>query len=245
MRRAFGRCVVLSRSHMVRRVMAFIIAIDGPAGAGKSTIARQLAQKLGFALVDTGAIYRSVAFAASERHVSPDDGESLGALARSLAIDFRFEQGVNRVRLDGVDVTDDIRTPECSRLASRVSAHPAVRDALLELQRRLGRDSLGGAVLEGRDIGTVVFPDASLKVFLTASEEVRARRRFEELCDKGNDVTFEAVLRDQRERDHEDANRAVAPLRPADDAVLYDTSGRPPEHVVEDLARLAHDRRSR
>lgn len=227
---------------MVRRIMAFIVAIDGPAGAGKSTIARKLAQTLGFALVDTGAIYRSVALLANERGVSSEDGPALGTLARNMRLEFEFQEGDNRVRLDERDVTDDIRTPECSRLASRVSAHPEVRDALLELQRRLGREARVGAVLEGRDIGTVVFPDATLKIFLTASEEVRAARRFEELRSKGSDVAFATVLHDQRVRDHEDANRAVAPLKPAADAVLYDTSGRLPEQIVGDLARLARER---
>lgn len=222
--------------------MGFIVAIDGPAGAGKSTVARRVAQQLGFALVDTGAIYRCVALASMQSGVSVDDDAGLGALAASLDIDFHFENDVNRVRLDGRDVTESIRTPDCSRLASRVAAQPAVRDALLELQRRLARSAPAGAVIEGRDIGTVVFPDAGLKIFLTASETVRARRRFDELKAKGEDVVFEDVLNDQIARDHEDAHRSIAPLRPAEDAVIYDTSGRSTERVVADLVQLASER---
>lgn len=225
--------------------MGFIVAIDGPAGAGKSTVARLVAQRLGFALVDTGAIYRCVALAAMSRGLDLDDEAALGELARSLTIDFRFEDSANRVCLDGTDVTDGIRTPECSRTASRVSARPSVRAALLELQRRLARTAPSGAVLEGRDIGTVVFPDAPLKIFLTASAEERARRRFEELRAKGSGVEFADVLNDQIARDHEDTSREVAPLKPADDAVLYDTSGRSTDEVVSDLVQLARVRMER
>lgn len=224
--------------------MGFIVAIDGPAGAGKSTVARLVAQQLGFALVDTGAIYRCVGLAAIQRGVSIDDGTELGTLAASLEIDFHFENDVNRVRLDGHDVTESIRRPECSLLASRVATQPAVRDALMELQRRLARSAPAGAVIEGRDIGTVVFPDAGLKIFLTASETVRAQRRFDELKGKGEDVVFEDVLKDQIARDYEDANRSVAPLRPAEDAVIYDTSGRSSEQVVVDLVQLALGRQA-
>lgn len=222
--------------------MGFIVAIDGPAGAGKSTVARLLAQRLGFALVDTGAIYRCVALAALRNGLPVDAGKQLGALAASLKIEFQFKDGVNRVWLDGQDVTESIRSPECSRLASQVATQPAVRDALFELQRAPARAAPSGAVIEGRDIGTVVFPDAGLKIFLTASETVRARRRFEELKAKGEDVVFEDVLKDQIARDHEDAHRTVAPLRPAVDAVIYDTSGRSTETVVADLAQLASER---
>lgn len=225
--------------------MGFIVAIDGPAGAGKSTVARLVANRLGFALVDTGAIYRCVALAALSRKIDLDDEEALGALAESLQIDFHFQDDANRVSLDGQDVTDAIRTPECSRAASRVSARPPVRAALLELQRRLARTAPSGAVLEGRDIGTVVFPDAPLKIFLTASAEERARRRFEELRAKGSGVEFADVLNDQMARDHEDTSREVAPLKPADDAVLYDTSARSTDEVVSDLVHLTRVRMER
>ena len=204
-----------------------IVAIDGPAGAGKSTVARRLADALGFVLVDTGALYRSVALAAQRAREGWSDGAAVGALARAivarsgLVIDRDPERGV-RVRLDGDDVTDAIRTPEIGMGASTVSAHKEVRDALLDLQRQAGRE--GGVVLEGRDIGTVVFPDAEVKFFLTARPEVRARRRHDELAAKGAAVTFDETLADVRRRDEQDTRRAVAPLRKAADATLLDNS---------------------
>ncbi len=204
-----------------------IVAIDGPAGAGKSTVARRLADALGFVLVDTGAMYRVVAVAARDAGLAWNDGDGVSRLADALvtrgALSFErdAERGV-RVRLDGVDVTDAIRAPDVGMGASTVSAFPGVRDALLELQRQAGRG--GGVVLEGRDIGTVVFPDADVKFFLTARPEVRARRRHEELVAKGQSVTFEATLADVRQRDEQDMSRAVAPLRQAPDATLVDSS---------------------
>lgn len=218
--------------------MSFILAIDGPAGAGKSTVARQVAERLGFALVDTGAIYRCVALKARALGIDHSEERRLGELAASLRIAFLLAHGVNRVFLDGEDVTEAIRAPDVSRGASSVSSRPAVRDALLELQRRLAREAPAGAVLEGRDIGTVVFPAADAKVFLTASPETRARRRFSELAAKGVDTTYEAVLADQVARDHEDETRAVAPLKPASDAVLVDSSGLPADVVVGRICAL-------
>ena len=204
-----------------------IVAIDGPAGAGKSTVARRLADALGFILVDTGALYRAVALAAGRAGVPWSDSEGVGHLARSLlargALGFGRDQdhGV-RVRLDGEDITDAIRVPEIGMGASTVSAHKTVRDALLDMQRQAGRR--GGVVLEGRDIGTVVFPDAEVKFFLTARPEVRARRRHDELVAKGSRVTFEETLEDVRRRDEQDTMREVAPLRQAADATLLDNS---------------------
>jgi cytidylate kinase len=204
-----------------------IVAIDGPAGAGKSTVARRLADALGFVLVDTGAMYRVVAVAAKSAGIAWSDSEGVGKLADALvargALSFErdAERGV-RVRLDGADVTDAIRMPDIGMGASTVSAVKAVRDALLELQRQAGR--AGGVVLEGRDIGTVVFPDAEVKFFLTARPEVRAKRRYDELVAKGQTVTFEATLADVRQRDEQDTTRAVAPLKQAPDALLVDSS---------------------
>jgi cytidylate kinase len=219
----------------------FIVAIDGPAGAGKSSASRLLAARLGFALVDTGAIYRTVALAASRAGIGFDDEARLGALMPTLRIRFAPPAGAGagpKVFLGGDDVTVEIRTPPMSLGASAVSARPVVRDGLLELQRRLAlAPENRGAVLEGRDIGTVVFPDADLKIFLTASEECRARRRFVELRDKGDPSSYEQVLADQRLRDANDSQRAVAPLRPADDARVFDSSGIALDRVVEELAR--------
>jgi cytidylate kinase len=219
----------------------FIVAIDGPAGAGKSTAARRLAAELGFAMVDTGAIYRAVALAASRAGIAYDDDAALGALLPSVDIAFEppREPGAGqRVLLGGEDVSQAIRTPPMSLGASAVSARPVVRAALLALQRRLATSAAHrGAVLEGRDIGTVVFPDADAKFFLTAAPEVRAGRRHAELAQKGDRATLEEVLADQVKRDRDDAERAVAPLRPAADAVLLDTSSLDLEGVVELLLR--------
>jgi cytidylate kinase len=207
-----------------------IVAIDGPAGAGKSTVARQLARLLGFAMIDTGAIYRSVALAARRTGVAWDDDEGLRSLLdKGLGLVFRED----RVILRGHDVTEAIRTPEISRGASVVSARPVVRDKLLELQRELGRSAARGAVLEGRDIGTVVFPDAQVKFFLTASDEARAQRRFSELSEKGLAVNLPDVLADQRSRDKDDTERSIAPLRAASDAIRVDTTGIDLDAVVE------------
>jgi cytidylate kinase len=204
-----------------------IVAIDGPAGAGKSTVAKQLADALGFVLVDTGAMYRAVAIAAKNAGIAWADGDRVGELARelvarsALAFERDSKRGA-RVWLDGADVTDAIRAPEIGMGASTVSAHGSVRDALLEMQRQAGR--AGGVVVEGRDIGTVVFPDAEVKFFLTARPEVRARRRFDELVARGARATFEDTLEDVRKRDEQDTTRAVAPLRQASDAARIDSS---------------------
>jgi CMP/dCMP kinase len=218
----------------------FIVAIDGPAGAGKSTVSRRLAARLGFAMVDTGAIYRAVGLAAARARIPYDDDARLGPLLERIEI--RFAPGADaaggqRVLLATEDVADAIRTPAASLAASAVSARPVVRSALLELQRKLALAAGNrGAVLEGRDIGTVVFPDADAKFFLSASAEERARRRHEELVAKGQPSSYQAVLADQEARDRSDTEREVAPLRPAEDAVLVDTTGLGIELVVERLA---------
>ncbi|HZZ82977.1 MAG TPA: (d)CMP kinase [Anaeromyxobacteraceae bacterium] len=220
----------------------FIVAIDGPAGAGKSTTSRRLAARLGFAMVDTGAIYRTVALAARRRGVAFDDDASLGPLLPALTIRFAppppGDPGAGqRVLLGEEDVSLAIRTPEMSLGASAVSARPVVRAALLDLQRRLATAPANrGAVLEGRDIGTVVFPDADAKFFLTASPEVRAVRRHAELQARGDGTPFEQVLADQLQRDQNDSSRAVAPLKPAADAVIFDSSRLSLDEVVEALA---------
>ena len=208
-----------------------VIAIDGPAGAGKSTVARAVAGEIGFTYLDSGAMYRCVALGALEGGVDLDDGEALGTLAEGLEIDFDGP----RVLLGERDVTGEIRTPEVSAAASQVSIHPRVRAAMVARQRQL--IAAGRYVAEGRDIGTVVSPDSPLKVFLTASDEERARRR---AAETGEDV--EAVLEAQRRRDARDIEREHGALRPADDAVTLDTTGLTLEEVVARVVALARDR---
>ncbi|HTP24463.1 MAG TPA: (d)CMP kinase [Anaeromyxobacteraceae bacterium] len=224
----------------------FIVAIDGPAGAGKSSASRLLAGRLAFALVDTGALYRAVALAAARKGIAFDDGPALGILLATLRI--RLEptpegSSNQRLFLGDEDVSSEIRAPAMSLGASAVSALSVVREGLLELQRRLATaPGKRGAVLEGRDIGTVVFPDADIKFFLTASAQVRARRRFEELVAKGEAVTPEGVLAEQERRDRNDSQRAIAPLTPAADALLIDTGDLSLEAVVDVLAATVQAR---
>lgn len=221
-----------------------IVAIDGPAGAGKSTVARKLADALGYVLVDTGAMYRCVALAASRAHLPFQDGEQVGKLAHELvsvhALAFERDPTLGvRVKLSGEDVSEAIRTPVIAQGASLVSAHAPVRAALLDLQRQAGEG--GGVVLEGRDIGTVVFPEAEVKFFLTASPEVRAGRRHAELVAKGQKISFEETLADVKQRDAQDEGRKEAPLKKADGAVLVDSTNLSFEQTVE--AMLAHVRK--
>jgi cytidylate kinase len=219
-----------------------IVAIDGPAGAGKSTVARQLARRLGFSMIDTGAIYRAVALAARRAEIPWDDDDGLRKLLDAgLGLVFREDRALLKRR----DVTEALRTPEITRGASVVSARPVVREKLLGLQRELGLEAPRGAVLEGRDIGTVVFPDAQVKFFLTASDEARAQRRHSELAEKGLHVPLEDVLADQRQRDKDDTERAIAPLKPAPDAIVIDTTGLDLAEVVDRSYALATARLSR
>jgi CMP/dCMP kinase len=222
-----------------------VVTIDGPAGAGKSSVAKQLARRLGYRLLDTGAIYRAVALAAQRRGVpwTADAAATLGQVARELELRFDFVGERNHVYLGGEDVPAAIRTPEISKGSSQVSAHPEVRAALLELQRRLGAG--GGVVVEGRDTGTVVFPAAEAKFFLTASEEERTRRRVAELGQAGTVVEFDATLREIRERDQRDASRDVAPMVPAQDALVVDSSTQTLEQIVDFLAARVTERAAR
>ena len=219
-------------------MQAPIIAIDGPAGAGKTSAARALAARLGFLLLDTGAIYRAVALVARESGVAWTDERPLGEIARTLEIAFEPAPGGQRVLVSGRDRTAEIRAPEISEGASQVSARPAVRAALLELQRRLGRAAQVGLVVEGRDVGSVVFPGATLKVFLTASPEARAERRHEELRGRGLPSDLAATLDEIRKRDERDSTREAAPLRVAEGAVVLDTSGMALDAVVAALEAL-------
>jgi len=217
-----------------------VITIDGPSGSGKGTISRMLARELGFHFLDSGALYRLLAFAAQRRGIALDDEPALSALCGELDIRFPADGDGDRVLLDGEDVGDAIRTEAAGGGASRVAALPAVREALLDRQRRFRL--LPGLVADGRDMGTVVFPDAEAKIFLTASAEERARRRCKQLKEKGNPVFYEDILTDIQVRDERDASRSVAPLRPAQDADLVDTSELDIPATIERLRDLLKNR---
>lgn len=218
-----------------RFVKKLLITIDGPAGAGKTTVSRLLAGRLGYRYIDTGALYRGVAVAASRRTIDPQDDAALGRLLEGIDLNFQPHESGQRLTVGGEDITEDIRTPEISMLASTVSARPVVRAYLLKIQRELGRQK--GAVFEGRDMGTVVFPEAEVKFFLSASEATRALRRFAEIRAKTG-TSLEEIERDMRRRDEQDSTRALAPLTPAADAIRIDSTGLSIERVVEQM--LAH-----
>lgn len=204
--------------------MNFInVAIDGPAGAGKSTISRRAAAELGYIYIDTGALYRTVGLNVLRKGVDIQNDEEIAAtLTDELCVELRFIDGEQRMFLNGEDVSEAIRTPEASMAASRVSAVPAVRKYLFDLQKNLAKTN--NCIMDGRDIGTVVLPDAKVKIFLTASPEARAERRYRELCEKGMTTPYEEVLADMIKRDYDDSHRAIAPLKQAEDAILCDTS---------------------
>ena len=218
----------------------FAVAIDGPSGAGKSSLARRCAAELGFLYVDTGAIYRTVGLAALRRGIDRKDEAQVAAILPELVIALRYEDGEQRMFLNGEDVSRQIRLPEISLCASDVSAHAAVRDYLMETQRRLARENR--VIMDGRDIGTVVLPDAPLKIYLTASAEARAERRMKELAAKGVEQSFEEVLREIVQRDEQDMSREVAPLRRAEDAVLVDTTEIDFEESFRLLCRIIRER---
>ena len=216
------------------------VAIDGPSGAGKSTLARAVAAEFGFLYVDTGALYRTVGLYIRRKEIDPDDAAAVAAALPGAQVSLAYRDGEQRVFLGDEDVSEAIRTPEASRYASKVSAIPAVRAFLLETQRRMAREN--NVVMDGRDIGTVVLPDARIKLFLHASAEDRARRRFEELQARGTPQPYEEVLADIRERDERDENRAAAPLRQADDAIDLDTTGNTLEQSRALLIRTVRER---
>lgn len=198
------------------------VAIDGPAGAGKSSLSRKVAQKLGYIYVDTGALYRTVGLKFLKLGYDTDLKCDIESVLKDTTVDIKFVDCEQRVFLDDIDVSDDIRTPKASMMASAVSAKPQVREILLNMQRKLATEN--NVVMDGRDIGTVVLPNATVKIYLTASAKVRAQRRYKELLEKGQNVDFQEVYDDMVQRDHNDMNREIAPLKQADDAVLADTS---------------------
>lgn len=212
------------------------VAIDGPSGAGKSTLAKRLAKELGYLYVDTGAMYRSIGLYALRQGVDPRDEAAVTALLPRIQIELRYVNGAQRVLLCGEDVSEAIRAENVGMATSAVSAHPPVRAFLLELQRGMARTH--DILMDGRDIGTVILPGATVKIFLTASAEARADRRFKELQDKGVDTDYETVLEDIRRRDYQDSHRATAPLRQAEDAVLVDTSEMDLEQSFQALKSL-------
>ena len=215
----------------------YSIAIDGPAGAGKSTIAKALAKELGYHYVDTGAIYRTVAYFLDLLGVSPKDVDGVERYIDELTIEITYdEEGKQHMLMNGMDVSDEIRTQDISQNASLVSAHKVVRDMLLDMQRSVAKKH--NVIMDGRDIGTVVLPKATVKIFLTASAEVRAKRRTDELLAKGQKVSYEQTLKDIQQRDYQDMNRPIAPLKQAKDAVLLDTSDLNIEEVVARMKEI-------
>ena len=219
----------------------FSIAIDGPAGAGKSTIARRLAKDLGFYYVDTGAIYRTVAYFMDLLGISPKDVDGVERYIDELTITIEYdEDGAQHMIMNGMDVTDDIRTQDISQKASLVSAHSVVREVLLNMQRDVAKKH--NVIMDGRDIGTVVLPKANVKIFLTADAEVRAKRRYDELVAKGQKANLPQILKEIQQRDHQDMNRAIAPLKQAKDAVKVDTSNLDIDGVVDAIKTIVKEK---
>ncbi len=217
------------------------IAIDGPSGSGKSTLAKAVAQELGIIYVDTGALYRTVGYFVYLNEKNPRNAREVEELLPNINIELKYEDGSQRVILNGEDLGDKIRMPEMSMYASAVSAIPSVRAFLLEMQKKMAREN--SVVMDGRDIGTVIIPDADLKIFLTASNETRAHRRTLELQAKGVCISFEEVLNDMIERDKQDKNRDIAPAVPADDAIIFDNSGMSVEESLNKIVRLVNERK--
>ena len=219
----------------------YSIAIDGPAGAGKSTIAKALAAELGYHYVDTGAIYRTVAYFLDLLGISPKDVDGVERYIDELTINIEYdENGKQHMIMNGMDVSDEIRTQDISQKASLVSAHKIVRDMLLDMQRDVAKKH--NVIMDGRDIGTVVLPNATVKIFLTATAEVRAKRRTDELIAKGQKANFEQTLKDIKQRDYQDTNRPIAPLKQADDAVLVDTSDMNIEQVLATIKTIVAEK---
>ena len=217
------------------------IAIDGPSGSGKSTLAKAVARELGIIYVDTGALYRTVGYFVYTQDKDPHNANEVEELLSHINIELKYENGVQKVILNGEDLGDKIRMPQMSMYASAVSSIPAVREFLLEMQKKMAREN--SVVMDGRDIGTVIIPDADLKIFLTASNETRANRRTLELQSKGICISFEEALNDMIERDKQDKNRDIAPAIPASDAVIFDNSGMSVEESLAEIVRLVNEQK--
>jgi len=215
--------------------MGYNVAIDGPAGAGKSTIAKLVAKEKGYIYVDTGAMYRGLAIHFLNRGIDPEDRKAVAEACRDAEVTIGYEDGVQQIYLNGENVTSMLRAEETGNMASKTSAIPEVREKLLELQRSLAREK--DVIMDGRDIGTNILPNADVKIYLTASVETRARRRYDELQEKGEDCSLEEISRDIRERDERDMTREIAPLKKADDAVLVDSSDMTIQQVVDEICR--------
>lgn len=213
--------------------MGYNVAIDGPAGAGKSTIAKLVAKKKGYIYVDTGAMYRGLAIHFLKKNADPEDRQAVAEACRDAEVTIGYEDGVQQIYLNGENVTGMLRTEEVGNMASKTSAIPEVREKLLELQRSLAREK--DVIMDGRDIGTNILPNADVKIYLTASVETRARRRYDELKEKGTDCSLDEIARDIRERDERDMTREIAPLKKAEDAILVDSSDMTIQQVVDEI----------
>lgn len=213
--------------------MGYNVAIDGPAGAGKSTIAKLVAKKKGYIYVDTGAMYRGLAIHFLKKKADPEDRQAVAEACRDAEVTIGYEDGVQQIYLNGENVTGMLRTEEVGNMASKTSAIPEVREKLLELQRSLAREK--DVIMDGRDIGTNILPNADIKIYLTASVETRARRRYDELKEKGTDCSLDEIARDIRERDERDMTREIAPLKKAEDAILVDSSDMTIQQVVDEI----------
>ena len=218
----------------------FSIALDGPAGAGKSTVAKGAAKELGYIYVDTGALYRTVGLKFMREGYDTKLNCDIEAMLKTIEIDIKFIDGAQHVFLNGEDVSNEIRTPEASMMASAVSAKPPVRAFLLDMQRKLAREN--NVLMDGRDIGTVVLPNATLKFFVTASVEERANRRYKELKEKGMDVKYEDIYKDIETRDYNDSHREIAPLKPAEDSIMFDTTGNTLQQSIDKLINMIKER---
>ena len=223
--------------------MSFVVAIDGPAGTGKGTVTKLVAEKLNFITIDTGAMYRSAALEAVRKNIAPDDDEGIKRMMDNISIELKKVDNVQKVYLNGEDVTKEIRTPDIDKNVSKYSAIPYVRKKITPIQRKMGESA--NVIMEGRDIGTVVFPDADVKIFLDASDEEIANRRYKQDLERGMNITYEQVLEDIKKRNEYDSKRTIAPLKKAEDAIYIDTTNLTIEEVVNKILEIIKDKKSK